>query len=141
MAAAPAAEMAKKYPGVIVGIKTAHYAGPEWTPVENAVQAGTTANIPVMVDFGNDKPERPVAELQRIHRMHERLFGETPEDEWIEVDDELGAELQERLAKLSHDGPQALETWASVENLEERIGDDMTRIDPVVLEHLRKLTA
>jgi len=63
MAAAPAAEMAKKYPGVIVGIKTAHYAGPEWTPVENAVQAGTTANIPVMVDFGNDKPERPVAEL------------------------------------------------------------------------------
>jgi len=63
MAAAPAAEMAKKYPGVIVGIKTAHYAGPEWTPVENAVQAGTTANIPVMVDFGIDKPERPVAEL------------------------------------------------------------------------------
>jgi len=63
MAAAPAAEMAKKYPGVIVGIKTAHYAGPEWTPVENAVQAGTSANIPVMVDFGSDKPERPVAEL------------------------------------------------------------------------------
>jgi dihydroorotase len=55
--------MAKKYPGVIVGIKTAHYAGPEWTPVENAVQAGTAANIPVMVDFGINKPERPVAEL------------------------------------------------------------------------------
>jgi dihydroorotase len=63
MAAAPAAEMAKKYPGVIVGIKTAHYAGPEWTPVENAVEAGTLANIPVMVDFGVDKPERPVADL------------------------------------------------------------------------------
>ena len=63
MAAAPAAEMARKYPGVIVGIKTAHYAGPEWTPVENAVAAGTLANIPVMVDFGADKPERPVAEL------------------------------------------------------------------------------
>jgi dihydroorotase len=63
MAAAPAAEMAKKYPGVIVGIKTAHYAGPEWTPVENAVEAGTLANIPVMVDFGANKPERPVAEL------------------------------------------------------------------------------
>jgi dihydroorotase len=63
MAVAPAAEMAKKYPGVIVGIKTAHYAGPEWTPVENAVEAGTLANIPVMVDFGSNKPERPVAEL------------------------------------------------------------------------------
>jgi dihydroorotase len=63
MAVAPAAEMAKKYPGLIVGIKTAHYAGPEWTPVENAVQVGTLANIPVMVDFGADKPERPVADL------------------------------------------------------------------------------
>ena len=43
MEAGPAAEMAKKYPTVIVGIKTAHYAGPEWTPVEHAVEAGTIA--------------------------------------------------------------------------------------------------
>jgi len=63
MTALPAAQMAKKYPGLIVGIKTAHYAGPEWTPVEHAVEAGTLANIPVMVDFGADKPERPVADL------------------------------------------------------------------------------
>jgi dihydroorotase len=63
MEAAPAAEMAKKYPGLIIGIKTAHYAGPEWTPVEHAVEAGTMANIPVMVDFGNDHPERPLADL------------------------------------------------------------------------------
>ena len=33
MEAAPAAEMARKYKGVIVGFKTAHYTGPEWTPV------------------------------------------------------------------------------------------------------------
>ena len=63
MAAAPTAEMAKKYPGLIIGVKTAHYAGPEWTPVEHAVEAGTAANIPVMVDFGANKPERPLAEL------------------------------------------------------------------------------
>jgi dihydroorotase len=63
MAAAPAAEMAKRHRGLIVGIKTAHYNGPEWTPVEQAVQAGTLAGIPVMVDFGANKPERPVAEL------------------------------------------------------------------------------
>jgi dihydroorotase len=56
----PAAAMAKKYPNVIVGIKTAHYAGPEWTPVEHAVQAGTLANIPVMVDFGANRRERPI---------------------------------------------------------------------------------
>ena len=60
---APAAEMAKKYKGLIVGIKTAHYAGPEWTPVENAVAAGTAANIPVMVDFGEDRPQRPLYDL------------------------------------------------------------------------------
>jgi dihydroorotase len=63
MQSAPAAEMAKKYPGVIVGFKTAHYTGPEWTPVERAVEAGTAANLPVMVDFGNDHPERPLYDL------------------------------------------------------------------------------
>jgi len=56
----PLAELAKKYPQVIVGIKTAHFGGPEWTPVENAVKAGTLASIPVMVDFGANRPERPI---------------------------------------------------------------------------------
>jgi dihydroorotase len=56
----PAAKMAQKYPQVIVGVKTAHFSGPEWTPVENAVKAGTAANIPVMVDFGANRPERPI---------------------------------------------------------------------------------
>jgi dihydroorotase len=63
MEAAPAAEMARKHSGLIVGIKTAHFTGPEWTPVEHAVEAGTAANIPVMVDFGDDRPERPISEL------------------------------------------------------------------------------
>jgi len=58
-----AAAEALKYPQVIVGIKTAHYDGPEWTPVEHAVQAGTIANIPVMVDFGTFRPQRPYEEL------------------------------------------------------------------------------
>jgi dihydroorotase len=60
MQAEPTAAMAKKYPNVIVGIKTAHYVGPEWTPVEQAVKAGTIANIPVMVDFGARRIERPL---------------------------------------------------------------------------------
>src|SRR5437762_9090342 len=41
MESKPAAEMALKYKGLIIGIKTAHYTGPEWTPVEHAVEAGT----------------------------------------------------------------------------------------------------
>jgi dihydroorotase len=56
-------EEARKYPGLVVGIKTAHYKGPEWTPVEQAVKAGTVANIPVMVDFGTFRPERPYQKL------------------------------------------------------------------------------
>jgi dihydroorotase len=57
------AQMALKYPNTIVGIKTAHFEGPEWTPVEQAVIAGTRANIPVMVDFGADRPTRPIYDL------------------------------------------------------------------------------
>jgi dihydroorotase len=57
------AKMAARYPGLIVGIKTAHFDGPEWTPVEQAVIAGTRANIPVMVDFGSDRPTRPLYDL------------------------------------------------------------------------------
>ena len=63
MEAKPTADMARKYRGVVVGVKTAHYAGPEWTPVERAVEAGTLADIPVMVDFGTNHKERPVADL------------------------------------------------------------------------------
>ena len=63
MEAKPTAEMARKYPAVIVGIKTAHFSGPEWAPVERAVEAGTVADVPVMVDFGSNLPERPLAEL------------------------------------------------------------------------------
>jgi len=63
MEAKPTADMARRHRGVIVGIKTAHYAGPEWAPVERAVEAGTEANIPVMVDFGANRAERPMAEL------------------------------------------------------------------------------
>ena len=57
------AEQAKKYKDIVVGIKTAHFAGPEWTAVERAVEAGKLAEIPVMVDFGDFRPERPFQEL------------------------------------------------------------------------------
>lgn len=58
-----AAEMAAKHKGIIVGFKTAHYRGPEWTPVENAVKAGEKLELPIMVDFGQFRPERPFEEL------------------------------------------------------------------------------
>lgn len=57
------AEQAVRNRETIVAIKTAHFTGPEWTPVERAVAAGTEANLPVMVDFGSFRPERPYQEL------------------------------------------------------------------------------
>ena len=57
------AEMAKRYKDLVVGIKIAHYAGPDWGPVEKSVKAGTLANIPVMVDFAAFRPERPFLDL------------------------------------------------------------------------------
>jgi dihydroorotase len=58
----PTADMALQHKGVIVGIKSAHFNGPEWAPYERAVEVGRIANIPVMVDFGSAQV-RTIAEL------------------------------------------------------------------------------
>jgi dihydroorotase len=63
MESKPTAEMALKHKGLIVGVKTAHYGGPEWKPVDEAIAAGKSAKIPIMVDFGTAYPERSLAEL------------------------------------------------------------------------------
>jgi len=47
-----AAKMAKANADVIVGFKSAHYAGPGWESIEGAVKAGELTGLPVMVDFG-----------------------------------------------------------------------------------------
>ncbi|HUQ92808.1 MAG TPA: amidohydrolase/deacetylase family metallohydrolase [Bryobacteraceae bacterium] len=47
----------------IVGIKVAHYRGPDWVPLERGVEAASLAGIPVMIDFGTFRPERPFQEL------------------------------------------------------------------------------
>jgi uncharacterized Ntn-hydrolase superfamily protein len=93
----------------------------------------------VLVDLRVDDHERPLEELRRIYRMHDALFGETPRDRWLPVDDELAAELRERLAALGHEGDLAetFPAWAGKENLEERV-DGIEQIDPVVLESLRE---
>src|SRR4051794_9393169 len=57
------AEIAKQYPGVVVGIKTAHFDAPEWTAVDRALEAATLAGLPLMVDFGTFRPERPYQDL------------------------------------------------------------------------------
>jgi dihydroorotase len=58
-----AAKMAKAHPDVVVGFKSAHYDGPGWPSVENAVKAGNLTELPVMVDFGYITKERRLPEL------------------------------------------------------------------------------
>ena len=74
----------------------------------------------------------------RLYGLHQAIFGKTPAQQWIEVDEALASELRERLARLGYDGDlaEAFARWAGNENLEERV-DGVERIDPVVLEELR----
>ncbi|MEO5897290.1 MAG: amidohydrolase/deacetylase family metallohydrolase [Vicinamibacterales bacterium] len=51
----------------IVGIKVAHYAGPEWDPVDRAVQAGRQTDVPVMIDFGGHTPPLSLEDLLLKH--------------------------------------------------------------------------
>ena len=92
-----------------------------------------------VVDLRVDDHERPLEELRRIYALHQAIFGETPREEWLEVDDALAAELRERLGRLGHDGDlaDAFFAWAGRENLEERV-DGVERVDPVVIEELRR---
>ncbi len=64
---AEVAKLAKKYPEIVVGVKSAHYQKPDWTSVDKAVEAGRLANIPIMVDFGYFFPERPYHKLVTEH--------------------------------------------------------------------------
>ena len=92
----------------------------------------------IVVDLRVEDHARPIEELTRIYRLHQAIFGETPRDQWIQVDDTLAEELRERLARLGYEGEldDAFLRWAGNENLEERV-DGIVAVDPVVLEELR----
>jgi uncharacterized Ntn-hydrolase superfamily protein len=93
----------------------------------------------VVVDLRVDDHELPIVELRRLYGLHNELFGITPPEDWLTVDEALSAELRDRLGKLGYDGEldRAFNDWAGTENLEERVAG-IERIDPVVLGALRK---
>jgi uncharacterized Ntn-hydrolase superfamily protein len=104
--------------------------------------AGYAKLSDTIVDLRVDDHERPITELNRLFSLHEQLFGATPAEDWVDVDDSLAEELRERLGKLGYDGDlaNAFGEWAGTANLEERV-DGVERIDPIVLEALRQATA
>ena len=104
--------------------------------------AGYAKLSDTVLDLRVDDHERPIAELRRLFTLHQELFGVTPQEDWVEVDDDLAAELRKRLDALGHDGDldRAFADWAGAANLEERV-DGIGRIDPIVLEALRRASA
>ena len=95
-----------------------------------------------VVDLRVDDHATPISELRRLFALHQEIFGVTPQEDWLDVDQALAAELRDRLAKLGYEGElgKAFSDWAGTENLEERV-DGVERIDPIVLGALRKQTA
>ncbi len=94
----------------------------------------------VLVDLRVDDHPAPIVELERLLDLHELYFGETPDEEWLDVDDGLAHELRERLDRLGYRGESleaAFAAWAGTENLEDRVRG-LEHIDPVVLEELRR---
>jgi uncharacterized Ntn-hydrolase superfamily protein len=104
--------------------------------------AGYAKLSDTVVDLRVDDHERPITELRRLFALHEQLFGTTPPEDWLDVDDSLRTELHDRLVKLGYDGDlaKAFDDWAGAANLEERV-DGVARIDPIVLEALREASA
>jgi Putative peptidoglycan binding domain len=67
---------------------------------------------------------------------------ETPDADWINVDNALAREVRERLARAGCAGgslAEDLDAWAGYANLEGRVRG-AERIDPVLLGELRRLT-
>ena len=93
----------------------------------------------VVVELRVEDHELPIEELRRIYTLHDEIFGVTPRDEWVPVDDELAAELRERLAKLGYEGEleESFTRWTGTANFEDRV-DGIEQIDPVVLKALRR---
>jgi uncharacterized Ntn-hydrolase superfamily protein len=101
--------------------------------------AGYAKLSDTVIDLRVDDHERPIAELRRLFSLHEELFGATPPEDWVDVDDGLRTEVHELLGRLGYDGDlqKAFADWAGAANLEERV-DGVERIDPIVLEALRQ---
>src|SRR3989441_12752963 len=86
-------------------------------------EAGYAKLSDSVVDLRVDDHERPIDELRRIYDLHDAMFGRTPKEQWLDVDESLQTELMERLLRLGDAGTleQAFTDWAGTENYEMRV--------------------
>lgn len=104
--------------------------------------AGYGGGDDTLYDLRVDDHPDPVTELGRLMELHEFLFTRPDPDDCLLLTGEVADEVTSLLERLGHPGPDleaALSDLAGVENFEERLVPG--RIDPVVLEHLRRLAA
>ena len=92
----------------------------------------------VVVDLRVDDHPAPVSELTRLMEMHTLYFERPDPATLIPLTGEVGAEVRARLGDPPGSLDEALESWAGIENLEERVVAGA--IDPLVLAHLRETT-
>lgn len=83
--------ISRLYPDIIVGVKSAHYWGPDFTQVDRAVEAGKLANVPVMVDLGEHDPPLSIEELFMNHLrpgdIWTHTYANAPKDREVPVDE------------------------------------------------------
>jgi len=97
----------------------------------------------VVVDLRVDDHPDPVTELARLLDLHALYFDKPDDSTLLDLTGPVAEEVAQRLTALGRppaDGtPEALDAaldaWAGIENLEERVVPG--RIDPLVLAHLR----
>ncbi|MBK8883539.1 MAG: amidohydrolase/deacetylase family metallohydrolase [Bacteroidales bacterium] len=81
----------KLFPDIIVGVKSAHYWGPDFTQVDKAVEAGKLAGVPVMVDLGEHHPPLSIEELFMKHLrpgdIWTHTYANAPLDREVPVDE------------------------------------------------------
>ena len=79
------------FPDILVGVKSAHYWGPDFTQVDQAVKAGTIAKVPVMVDLGEHHPPLSIEDLFMKHLrpgdIWTHTYANAPKDREVPVDE------------------------------------------------------
>jgi uncharacterized Ntn-hydrolase superfamily protein len=101
------------------------------------------------LDYRVDDHEDPVPRLGELIEMHELYFGESDESDRIPIEGDLASELQSMMQRLGYyKGPmngaydegtqRSLREFLGNENFEDRTDFEKGRIDPPVMDFLRK---